>query len=66
MKRYAGKLAALADGGKGGKALAKAVREYEALSDRMGRIVSYASLRYSADRSDTARATNSTATSSKS
>ena len=37
---YAGKLAALADGGKGGKALAKAVRDYEALSDRMGRIVS--------------------------
>ena len=52
---YAGKLAALADGGKGGKALAKAVREYEGLSDLMGRIVSYASLLYAADTSDPAR-----------
>ncbi|HEY9520068.1 MAG TPA: M3 family oligoendopeptidase [Methyloceanibacter sp.] len=52
---YAGKLAALADQGKGGKALAKAVREYEALSDLMGRIVSYASLLYAADTSDPAR-----------
>ena len=52
---YAGKLAVLADGGKGGKALAKAVRDYEALSDRMGRIVSYASLLYAADTSDPAR-----------
>ena len=52
---YAGKLAALADGGKGGKALARAVREYEGLSDLMGRIVSYASLLYAADTSDPAR-----------
>jgi len=52
---YAGKLAGLADGGKGGKALAKAVREYEGLSDLMGRIVSYASLLYAADTSDPAR-----------
>ena len=52
---YAGKLAALADGGKGGKALARAVREYEGLSDPMGRIVSYASLLYAADTSDPAR-----------
>ena len=52
---YAGKLAALADGGKGGKGLAKAVREYEGLSDLMGRIVSYASLLYAADTSDPAR-----------
>ena len=52
---YAGKLAALADGGKGGKALAKVVREYEVLSDLMGRIVSYASLLYAADTSDPAR-----------
>ena len=40
QQNYAGKLAALADGGKGGKALAKAVSEYEGLSDLMGRIVS--------------------------
>jgi oligoendopeptidase F len=52
---YAGKLAALADGGKGGSALAKAVRDYERLSDLMGRIVSYASLLYAADTSDPAR-----------
>jgi oligoendopeptidase F len=52
---YAGKLTALADGGKGGSALAKAVRDYEKLSDLMGRIVSYASLLYAADTSDPAR-----------
>jgi len=52
---YAGKLAALADGGKGGKALAKVVREYEGLSDLMGRVVSYASLLYAANTSDPAR-----------
>jgi oligoendopeptidase F len=55
QQNYAGKLAALAEGGKGGKALAKAVREYEGLSDLMGRIVSYASLLYAADTSDPAR-----------
>jgi oligoendopeptidase F len=55
QESYAGKLAALADGGKGGKALARAVREYEALSDLMGRIGSYASLHYAADTSDPAR-----------
>jgi oligoendopeptidase F len=52
---YAGKLAALAGAGEGGQALAKALREYEALSDLMGRIGSYASLRYAADTSDPAR-----------
>lgn len=52
---YAGKFAALADGGKGGPGLARAVREYEALGDLMGRIGSYASLRYAADTSDPAR-----------
>jgi oligoendopeptidase F len=53
--RYAGKLAKLLDGGKGGAALAKAVREFEALNDIMGRIVSYASLLYAADTSDPKR-----------
>jgi oligoendopeptidase F len=52
---YAGKLAAFADGGKGGAALLRAVREFEALNDVMGRIISYASLRYAADTSDPAR-----------
>jgi oligoendopeptidase F len=55
QQSYAGKLAALAEGGRRGKALAKAVREYEGLSDLMGRIVSYASLLYAADTSDPAR-----------
>jgi oligoendopeptidase F len=53
--RYAGKLATLLDGGKGGAALAQAVREFEALNDIMGRIVSFASLLYAADTSDPKR-----------
>jgi len=55
QERYAGKLATLLDGGKGGAALAQAVREFEALNDIMGRIVSYASLLYAADTSDPKR-----------
>ena len=55
QERYAGKLAALADDGKGGAGLAQAVREFEALNDLMGRIVSYASLLYAADTADPKR-----------
>jgi oligoendopeptidase F len=55
QERYAGKLAALADGGKGGAALAEAVREFETLNDLLGRIVSFASLLYAADTSDPKR-----------
>jgi len=55
QERYAGKLSALLDGGKGGAQLAQAVREFEALNDIMGRIVSYASLLYAADTSDPRR-----------
>jgi oligoendopeptidase F len=55
QERYAGKLAALLDGGKGVAGLAQAVREFEALNDTMGRIVSYASLLYAADTSDSKR-----------
>jgi oligoendopeptidase F len=55
QERYAGKLATLLDKGKGGAALAQAVREFEALNDIMGRIVSYASLLYAADTSDPKR-----------
>jgi oligoendopeptidase F len=55
QERYAGKLAALLDGGKGGAPLAQAVREFEALNDMLGRIVSYASLLYAADTSDPKR-----------
>jgi oligoendopeptidase F len=54
-ERYCGKLADLAAGDKGGAALAEAVREFEALNDMMGRIISYASLLYAADTSDPAR-----------
>ncbi len=54
-ERYAGKLAGLLDDGKGGGALAQAVREFEALNDVMGRIVSYASLLYAADTADPKR-----------
>src|SRR6185295_17860877 len=54
-ERYCGKLAKVADGGKGGAALADAVREFEVLSDIMGRIVSYASLLYAADTADPTR-----------
>jgi oligoendopeptidase F len=55
QERYAGKLANLLDGGKGGVQIAQAVREFEALNDLMGRIVSYASLLYAADTSDPKR-----------
>jgi oligoendopeptidase F len=53
--RFAGKLATLLDEGKGGAALAEAVRAYESLNDVLGRIVSYASLLYSADTADPRR-----------
>src|SRR5689334_12158333 len=55
QERCAGKLAALLDGGKGGAHLAQAVREFEALNDVLGRVVSYASLLYAADTSDPKR-----------
>jgi len=55
QERYAGKLAVLTDGGKGGAALAEAVRDFETLNDVLGRIVSYASLLYAADTSDPKR-----------
>jgi oligoendopeptidase F len=52
---YAGKLAAIASGEGGGEALAIAVREFEALNDLIGRVISYASLLYAADTSDPKR-----------
>jgi oligoendopeptidase F len=55
QETYAGKLAALAEARDGGAALAQAVREFEALNDTLGRIVSYASLLYAANTSDPAR-----------
>lgn len=50
QQKYQGKLAELA--GEGGAELAESVRAYEALSDRLGRIGSYAGLLYAADTSD--------------
>jgi oligoendopeptidase F len=54
-EEYAGKLGEILDTGKGGAKLAEAVREFEALNDLLGRVVSYASLLYAADTSDPAR-----------
>jgi oligoendopeptidase F len=52
-ERYKGKLAGL---GKDGAALAEAIKAYEALSDVMGRLGSYAGLLYAADTADPAKA----------
>jgi oligoendopeptidase F len=54
QKRYQGALGDLAK--KGGAELAASVRDYEAMSDRLGRIGSYAGLLYAADTSDPDRA----------
>ena len=54
-ERYAGKLVENLDDGKGGPALAQALRDFEALNDVMGRIVSYASLLYAANTADPKR-----------
>ena len=51
---FKGRLAALA-AGEGG-ALAKAVARYEAIDDRLGRLLSYASLMYAGNTTDPARA----------
>jgi oligoendopeptidase F len=52
---YKGKLAALAAAPQGGAALGEAVRRYEAISDRMGRLGSYAVLTHEGDTVDPAR-----------
>ncbi len=53
---WRGKLAAIADAKSGGERLGEAVRAYEALQDLIGRVMSYASLLYASDTSDSARA----------
>jgi len=55
-ERYKGKLAALASGPEGGKALAAAVREFEEIDDLIGRIASFASLVYTGNITDPVRA----------
>jgi oligoendopeptidase F len=52
---YKGKLAGLAAAPQGGSALGEAVRRYEAISDRMGRLGSYAVLIHEGDTVDPAR-----------
>jgi oligoendopeptidase F len=52
---YKGKLAGLAAALQGGSALGEAVRRYEAISDRMGRLGSYAVLIHEGDTVDPAR-----------
>jgi oligoendopeptidase F len=54
-QRYKGKLAALAGEPEGGKALAAAVRDLEAIDDLIGRIASFASLVYSGNTTDPLR-----------
>jgi oligoendopeptidase F len=51
-ERYKGGLAALLTGPGGGRALAAAVREFEAIDDLMGRLLSFASLVYSGNMVD--------------
>src|SRR5215470_8360558 len=55
-ERYKGKLAALARGRDGGKALAAAVQEFESIDDLIGRIASFANLIYSGNTTDPVRA----------
>src|SRR5262249_16048278 len=55
-QRFKGRLAALAAGEGGGRALAEAVKQYEAIDDRLGRLISYASLLYAGNTTDPDRA----------
>jgi oligoendopeptidase F len=53
---YKGKLAALAAAPGGGAALGEAVKQYEAIDDLLGRLISYAGLVHSGDTTDPVRA----------
>jgi oligoendopeptidase F len=55
-ERYKGHLAAFANQPGGGKALAAAIREFEAIDDLIGRIASFASLVYAGNMTDPERA----------
>src|SRR6185437_8208652 len=55
-QEFKGHLAALAAGEGAGRALAAAVKRYEAIDDRLGRLVSYASLVYAGNTTDSVRA----------
>src|SRR5262249_18820445 len=53
---FKGKLAALAAGDAGGRALAGAIKRYEAIDERLGRLLSYSSLVYAQNTPDPVRA----------
>jgi len=53
---YKGRLAELAAGEQAGKALAEAVSRYEAIEDKLGRLISYAQLLYAGNTDDPSRA----------
>src|SRR5690242_7420987 len=52
---FKGKLAGMAEGEGAGQKLAEAVKRYERIEDRLGRLYSYASLLYAGDTTDPAR-----------
>jgi oligoendopeptidase F len=51
-REFKGKLAALAAGDGAGRALAQAIKRYEAIDERLGRLLSYASLVYAQNTTD--------------
>lgn len=53
---WRGKLEALAKAPKGGDEIARAMRAYEALQDKLGRVISYAGLLYATDNTNPANA----------
>src|SRR5262245_46439929 len=55
-REFKGKLAALAAGNGAGRALAQAIKRYEAIDERLGRLLSYASLVYAQNTTDPIRA----------
>ncbi|MFZ0623218.1 MAG: M3 family oligoendopeptidase [Pseudolabrys sp.] len=55
-QEFKGRLVARAAGEGGGRALAEAVKRYEGIDDRLGRLISYASLVYAGNTTDPVRA----------
>ena len=55
-QKFKGKLAGLAAGDGGGRTLAQAIKRYEAIDDRLGRLLSFASLVYAQNTTDPIRA----------
>jgi len=55
-QEFKGRLVAISAGEDAGQALAKAVKRYETIDDRLGRLISYASLVYAGNTTDPVRA----------